>query len=185
MVGYAGSHGVANVLSTLVKAAQRLADRPVSFVMVGQGPEKAAAQAGAAEMGLTNIAWLPPVPRSVLPRLLARVDVAWLGWRRSRLYEMGVSSNKVLDYLLAARPVIQSGGADNDLVAESGCGLSVAAEDAAALAAGIERLLDAGPAERARLGQLGRAYVVQHYPYSAIAAAYLLATTPGVDLTNP
>ena len=44
VVGYAGAHGLANALGTLVAAAERLRGEPVSVVLVGQGPEKVCAR---------------------------------------------------------------------------------------------------------------------------------------------
>jgi hypothetical protein len=38
VIGYAGAHGVANALGSLLDAAGKLAETPATFVLVGQGP---------------------------------------------------------------------------------------------------------------------------------------------------
>ena len=51
-----------------------------------------------------------------------------LGWNRKLIYRFGVSPNKLFDYMMAGRPVIHAIEAPGDLVAESGCGLSIPPE---------------------------------------------------------
>src|ERR1035438_9112585 len=50
IIGYAGAHGVANALESIVRAAGLLVDSPVTFVLVGQGPEKHNLQVLAAKL---------------------------------------------------------------------------------------------------------------------------------------
>ena len=44
LVSYAGAHGIANALDSMLDAAALLRDEPVSWLVVGSGPEKAALQ---------------------------------------------------------------------------------------------------------------------------------------------
>ena len=67
IVGYAGSHGVPNALDTLLDVADRLRVRPVDFLLVGDGHEKARLVARAREMGLGSVRFLDPVPIPLPP----------------------------------------------------------------------------------------------------------------------
>ena len=173
LVGYAGGHALSNALDSLVEAAATLQDKSVSIVLVGGGAEKERLQRKSRELALSNIVFLPPVPRVMMPRLLQEFDACYLGWARSPLYRFGICPNKLLDYMMAAKPVIHAVEAANDLVAETGCGLSVPPEDPAAIAEAVARLLRQTPAERDALGRRGRDYVVANHDYSVLAKQFL------------
>jgi glycosyltransferase involved in cell wall biosynthesis len=174
VVAYAGSHGHTNALEVLIEAA-RLAGRTAGVVLVGTGPEKARLERIAVDTGASNVHFLSSIPRSALKSFLELVDVAYIGRRDSRIYDSGVSPNKLMDYMLARRPVVHSVGKTNDLVAESGCGRSVPPEDPKAVAEAFEWMREIGPVERARLGCLGREYVAARFPYQKVAKDYLEA----------
>src|SRR5262249_13132437 len=64
---YAGAHGTANNLETILEAAAALRDRPILFVFVGDGKEKAALQAAAERDGLTNVRFERAQPKDHMP----------------------------------------------------------------------------------------------------------------------
>jgi glycosyltransferase involved in cell wall biosynthesis len=173
IIVYAGSHGLANALDSLLQAARLLADEPVTFLMVGQGPEKAALQHVASQAGLSHVVFLPPVRKNAVPALLAAADALILCWRCIPIYRFGVSPNKLIDYMMAGRPVIHAIDAGNDMVAESGCGISVPPEDPQALAGAVRRLMQTPADERARMGENGRSYVLAHHDYRVLARRFL------------
>lgn len=173
IVGYAGGHGLANALDNLLDAAALLRRQPVAFVLAGAGPAKAALVRRAEREQLHQVCFLDSVPKAQIPALLAQFDVAYLGWRRQRLYRYGIAPNKLGDYMMAARPIIHAVDAGNDPVAEAGCGLTVAPEDPAALAAGLRTLLALDPASRAGMGARGRSYALTHLAYPLLAQRFL------------
>jgi glycosyltransferase involved in cell wall biosynthesis len=177
VVGYAGTHGIANALETLVDAAARLRDHPVAFVLVGGGPEKAALAQQAASLGLSNVHFFDPIPKAQVPALLAHFDLAYIGWRRQPLYRFGISPNKLIDYMMAARPILHAVEAGNDPVAEAGCGLTVAPEDPQAVADGVLALLSLDPEGRAALGQRGRRFALANHTYPVLGRRFLNAFT--------
>jgi glycosyltransferase involved in cell wall biosynthesis len=172
IVGYAGSQGLANALEYLIDAASELRDDPIGFVMVGQGSEKANLQARARALSLKNVLFLDPVKKPVIPALLSEMDGLYLGWRKSPLYRFGISPNKLFDYMMAGKPVIHSVEAANDIVAESRCGITVAPEDAPAIARAVRQLLSRDPQDRREMGERGTRYVLQHHTYDALAKRF-------------
>lgn len=173
IVGYAGSHGLANALDTLLDAADLLRAAPLAFVLAGTGPQKPQLQRHARTAGLHHVHFIDPLPRHCMPALLGAFDLAYLGWRRNPLYRHGISPNKLGDYMMAARAVVHAVDAANDPVADAGCGISVAPEDPAALAAAI-RCLAAMPAlSRQELGARGAAYARRHLDYTVLAQRFL------------
>jgi glycosyltransferase involved in cell wall biosynthesis len=175
IVGYAGSHGLPNALDTLLDAAALLREAPLHFVLVGDGHEKARLARRVADEGLANVSLLPPVPKAQIPTLLAGFDIAYIGWQRVPIYRFGIAPNKLMDYMMAGRPVLHSVEAGNDAVADAGCGLTVVPESASAVATGLQRLAALPAAEREAMGARGRAFVVAHHTYPVLAQRFIAA----------
>ncbi|QII83344.1 glycosyltransferase family 4 protein [Bordetella hinzii] len=173
VVLYAGTHGHANALDMLLQAMARLRQAPVGLMLLGSGPDKAALQAQARELGLERVVFADPVPRPAVQAVMTHVDAAYIGLRRSPLFAFGVSPNKLFDYMLAASPVIQAIESGNDIVRDAACGVSVPAEDPQALAQAILQLRDTPPAERRQMGARGRQYVLSHHDYPVLAQRFL------------
>lgn len=173
VLGYAGTHGVANGLDLLLDAAALLRDKPVTLVLVGQGPEKSRLERRATEMGLDNVVFLAPVAKRAIPSLLQRFDAAYIGWRRQPLYRFGISPNKLMDYMMGERVVVHSIEAGNDPVAESGCGISVTPENAQMIAQATLELMALSAETRRAMGKRGRDFVLAHHDYRVLAEKFL------------
>ncbi|MET0517346.1 MAG: glycosyltransferase family 4 protein [Burkholderiaceae bacterium] len=175
VLGYAGSHGLPNALDVLLDAARLLRDEPIAIVMVGGGHEKARLAERVRAEGLANVAMFDAIPKAQIPALLARFDIAYIGWQRTPIYRFGIAPNKLMDYMMARRAVLHSVEAGNDPVAEAGAGLTVAPEDAEAVAAGVRRLAALPAEELAAMGERGRAFVLAKHTYPVLAARFLRA----------
>ncbi len=173
VVGYAGSHGLANALDTLLDAAALVRQQPLAFVLVGDGLEKARLERRARELGLAQLYFAPPIPKAQIPALMARIDIAYLGWQRQPLYRFGIAPNKLIDYMMGGCPVLHAVEAGNDPVREAGCGLTVAPEDPAAVATGLAALLSMSKSERRALGERGRAYALAKLTYPVLGQRFL------------
>lgn len=176
-IGYAGAHGVANSLDTILDAAALLTSEPVAFFLMGQGPEKERLQALAKQRSLERVIFLPPAPKAAVPSFLAQMDGLCLTLQRQPLFRFGISPNKLMDYMMAERPVIQAIEAPNDMVAESGCGITVPPQDPRALADAVLRLMRISAEERAVMGRRGKAYVTANHDYSVLARQFIEAVT--------
>ncbi|MEM7308483.1 MAG: glycosyltransferase family 4 protein [Planctomycetota bacterium] len=127
-------------------AAQR--EEP-ALLVAGDGPEREALRARAERLGLRRVRFLGH--RSDKAELLAACDVFALP---SRLEGLGVAA---LEAMAAGRPVLATRvGGLAEAVADGETGLLVPADDSAALAAALGRLLADGPL-RERLGRAGPA----------------------------
>ncbi len=175
VVGYAGTHGTSNALETFLTAAQLMGDEKVAFVLVGDGPDKASLQRRVAAEQLANVCFIDPILKEQVPALLERFDVAYIGWRRQSLYRFGIAPNKLMDYMMAARPVLHAVEAGNDSVRDAGCGLTVAPEDPPVVAKGIRALLSLGEDERKAMGQRGKQFVLDNLTYPILAKRFLAA----------
>jgi glycosyltransferase involved in cell wall biosynthesis len=175
IVGFAGSHNMATALDTLLGAAALMRDDMVTFVLVGAGPEKERLRQRALNEGLENVCFLDPVAKEYVPALLASFDLAYIGLQRQPLYRFGVAPNKLIDYMMAACPVLYAIEAGNDLVREAGCGISVTAENAAALVQGIHAMRAMDSSQRRAMGLQGRRFALQHLTYPVLGQRFLKA----------
>lgn len=175
IIGYAGTHGISNALDTFLNAAKLMQGEKVAFVLVGGGPDKAILLQQAQAENLQNIYFIDPVKKEQIPALLQWFDVAYIGWRRQPLYRFGIAPNKLMDYMMAARPVLHAVEAGNDPVGEAGCGLTIAPEDPQAVAQGIRDLLARSEGEREAMGQRGREFVLKNLTYPILGQRFLRA----------
>ena len=169
---YTGTLGIPNQMETLVEAAERIQNRadapPIQFVLVGEGIRKAALQQMATEKKLTNMIFLPSVPKNEVAALLARADAFYLQFKDCALYQWGVSPNKLFDYLLAAKPILYAANVKTNPVQSENAGIALKPADAASLADAVVKLATMPEAERAAMGERGRSYVLAHHNFTAL-----------------
>ncbi len=109
----------------------------------------------------------------MIPSFLAAIDVAYIGWQRVPIYRFGIAPNKLMDYMMAAVPVLHGVEAGNDPVAEAGCGLTVAPESPEAVVQGLRRLAALSVEERRAMGARGRDFVTAHHSYAVLAQRFI------------
>lgn len=174
IVGYVGGHAISNALDTLLEAASLVqkSNPDVMFVLVGDGADKQRLRSKSSELALTNLVFLNPVPKKSVPALLNRMDFLYLGWHDNPLYRFGISPNKLMDYMMAAKPIIHSVNAANDFVADSNCGISVAPNSPSLVEGAIVTLLKLREEERHEMGVNGREFVLKHHNYKALAKKF-------------
>ncbi len=166
---YAGAHGMSNDLGVLLEAARLLAGRAdIRIVLLGDGKDKPDLMAQAERMGLQNVQFLPPAPKSQMGAALAGTDACIAILKPIPLYGT-VYPNKVFDYMAAGRPVILAiDGVIRQVVEEAGAGVFVPPGDPAALAEAIRALAD-DPEYARQMGRRGRQHVVAHFDRAELA----------------
>jgi glycosyltransferase involved in cell wall biosynthesis len=174
VVMYAGAHGLANGLDSILDTASILKQQGwserVVFRFVGDGPHKARLAERACTEGLDMVQFEPYVPRREIYSLLQEADAFVITLRDANLFSRyGVSPNKLFDYLASARPVIFAIDSLNNPVAESGGGITVPPEDPESMAQAIIRLANMSSQARWEMGLKGRRYVEQEYDYAKLA----------------
>jgi glycosyltransferase involved in cell wall biosynthesis len=175
-VTYAGAHGEANALETVVEAARLLEqiltssdddNRPI-FLLIGDGPEKAALEKRA--QGLHSIKLLPAVPKAQISDVLNASDALLITLRDVPLFRYAISPNKLFDYFAAAKPVIASVGGDvSHLVTEHGVGVGITPESSQELAGVVQKLANTPAEQLAAMGRAGRVLAEQRFSRKAVA----------------
>ena len=167
-------------IGTIVGAASELQNRgrsDITFALVGSSTNKSTWIQRVSELGLKNVTFPPPVPKDEIARVMRDADAFIYGVRDLPMYQYGISTNKLVDYLASGRPIIFSGRSTYDPVAETGAGFSVPPEDPAAVADAIERLVALSAAERATMGDRGHAYMLQYHHAPRLAERVLAHLT--------
>ena len=78
-----------------------------------------------------------------------------------------------MDYMMSAKPIIQAIEAGNDMVKDSGCGISVSAEDSKALAEAIRQMKEIPESKREEIGKNGQEYVKKYHDYKVLGKKFL------------
>jgi len=166
---YAGIHGLAQGLETIVETAHLLQDQPeFHFLLIGDGHKKAAITALAAQYQLPNLTLLPEHPREQIPDILSAADVALIPLRKLELFK-GALPSKIFDAWACQRPVLISvDGEARALVEQAEGGIFVPPEEPQRLAAALIELKN-NPGQRERMGQNGREFTVRSYSRAALA----------------
>ena len=169
---YAGAHGMSNDLQVVLQAAQTLQPREdIVLVLLGDGKDKPALVAQAAEMKLTNLVFLPPVAKQDMPQALAAADACIAILKPIPLYKT-TYPNKVFDYMAAGRPVVLAiDGVIRSVIEAAGAGIAVEPGNPAAMAQAIVALAGDRAAARA-MGLAGRAYLEKHFSRPDLAARF-------------
>lgn len=173
IVGFAGAHGIANSLYSLMDAVARLKDKNIDLVLVGTGPEKDNLQNYVINNSFVNIHFLPPVNKLAVPSLLKEMDILYIGLQKQSLFRFGISPNKLFDYMMAGKPVVQAIDAGNNIVKEADCGFCAEPDNIDDIAGAISRLKDLSSSERERLGKNGKSFVLKHHSYGVLAEEFL------------
>ena len=173
VVLYAGAHGMSNDLGVVLDAARILQAMPaLKVVFLGDGKEKTSLVAQAGEMGLTNVWFLPPVPKSGMPSALAGADACIAILKPLDAYKT-TYPNKVFDYMAAARPVaLAIDGVIREVVETAGCGIFVPPGDPNKLAETITLLAEDRDRSR-EMGLAGRRYLEESFSRTVIAGKLL------------
>ncbi|MEI6155246.1 MAG: glycosyltransferase family 4 protein [Deltaproteobacteria bacterium] len=172
--GYTGTLGIANAISYFIEAADLLKDKQnLQFVIVGHGILEKELKSIARRKSLNNVTFLPSVQKKYIPMLLSQMDTLHIAAPRSSLYRFGISPNKLMEYMMAEKPIINAIDAGNDPVEETQCGISVSPEDPEAVAQAVLELMDMSEDQRREMGLRGRRYVMENHDYRVLAHRFL------------
>lgn len=177
LVCHAGTIGKTNALEVLFETAKLMTANPdIHFLLVGDGDLKTHFQAATAD--LSNVSFAPAVPKAQVQSVIRCCDVTFFSTYPSKIWDYGLALNKLIDYMLAGRPIIGSYSGFPSMLNESGGGSFVPACDAAALHAEILRYAGLDPTERERIGMAARGWIVANRQYGDLARKYLDIVLP-------
>ncbi len=176
LIAYSGAIGAANDLDNILQAALLLKGQQVSFIIIGDGPKLAGLKKFSLTHKLDNVIFFNRIERKQLLKVLAKVDVLYIGLKKQPLFRFGISPNKIYDYMLTGKPIIQAIDAGNNPVIEAKCGFSIPAGNPTALVEVIKKIMQISENSKEtleKLGENGKKYVMKHHDYNVIAKTFL------------
>ncbi|MEE2779234.1 MAG: glycosyltransferase [Myxococcota bacterium] len=176
VVGYTGSFQAWHGLDVLVEAARHLGDRPVRFLLVGDGRRREEIEGRIQDAGLTDrFIFTGRVSYEAVPGLLSASDVCVAPFDPalhplSRRRGFALDPLKVFEYLAMGKPTITIRAGNIEALFTGGEHLSlVTPGDPQELADAIVWTMD-HPEEAAAAAELGRERVLAHHTWAAHAA---------------
>ena len=170
IVGYAGSLGIANAIKVILDVILITKnDENIHFVLVGNGSYVKIIREFILNNKLTNISLLDSIPKNEIPSLLKYFDICYVGFNKSSLYKYGTALNKLPEYFMSGKPILFSITSPHKPVNKAKAGLTVPAENPAAIVKAIYKLKKMSLIKRKQLGKNGQNYAIKNYDYEQIA----------------
>ncbi|WP_052229533.1 glycosyltransferase family 4 protein [Pseudomonas rhodesiae] len=171
-VVHAGTIGITNALEVFFEAAALMQDyADIEFLMIGDGALKSHYQEKYGH--LSNLVFAPKISRDMVQSALAKSDLLYFSVYASKVWHYGQSLNKVIDYMLAGKPVIASYSGYPSMINEADCGVYVPAGDVGSLVSGILEMKSKSAEELEEMGTRGRKWLLDNRNYPKLAQDYL------------
>jgi len=174
VVGYVGTLGMAHNIITILQVAQILREEHyLKFLIVGDGSEKKTLVHSAIGMGLTNVEFIDQQPKSVVPSIIASIDIGLVILKNQPLFK-GALPSKMFEYLILEKPVVVSVpyGETTQFVIKHNCGLVAEPENPQSLAEKILILIKDETLRR-NMGSNGRRITQMKYSRKELAQKML------------
>jgi len=168
IIGYSGTLGVSNALEYLMEASIALQNHSnIVFVVVGTGKEKEKLKKMVE--GNSNVLFLDSVPKVEVHALLKRFDACYLGWKKHKIYDYGIGSNKMPEYLMSGKPILHSYSGASDPISSAGAGFTFEAENTKELVINILKVLNMDEIKRSEIEIKSKKFVERNYRYDILA----------------
>jgi glycosyltransferase involved in cell wall biosynthesis len=172
VVAHVGSIGITNALDTFLECAEAMQDQPnIHFLIVGDGDLREAYREKYSH--LDNLTFGTKVTKAMVQTVLAKCDLLYFSVHVSRVWQYGQSLNKVIDYMMAGKPVVASYTGYPSMINEASCGTYVPAGDVLALKEEVIRYAQMDAQERQLIGARGKAWLLENRNYPKLAKEYL------------
>ena len=160
-IAFTGNIGTAQGLDILPKAAARLRDEKVKFVIVGDGRYQPEFERQIRERNVENkFVMIPRVPAERVPEILSACDAGFISFNKTPLWENTIPA-KLQSYMACGKAIIASAsGETKRVIDEAGCGICTEIGNAEALSDGIQELMELNSRE---LGKKSREYFEAHF----------------------
>jgi len=170
---YAGAHGMANDLDTILESAKILRNEEnIVFTLIGDGKEKPKLVEKAKSMQLSNVLFLPVIPKTEIPEALAAANACIAILKPIESFKT-TYPNKVFDYMAAGRPTILAiDGVIREVVEMAQAGIIVQPGNQHQIAEAIHTLVN-NPEKSVIMGMNGRNHVEKYYDRAQLTQKFV------------
>ena len=172
IIGYSGSFGITNALGLFINTIKQLnKNLDIYFVLVGSGDLKNEYIKQLSDCN--NVVFLPRIEQNQVKYILGKCDILYLSTKYSKVWQYGQSMNKVVEYMLAGKPIIASYSGYQSMINESKCGVFVKDENEIELINTILHFSNMRKTEREKIGKNGKNWIYDERVYSVLAIKYI------------
>ena len=170
-VCYTGLIGAANKVDVILDAMTMIKDKSIYLYLLGSGPLKDAFREKYKEH--SNIVFLDPIPKKEMIQFLRNYDLCVMAWRDMAIYDYGISPNKMIDYLVAGKPILNAYNGYRDILEEVNCGRYTSTNNPEMLAEEIVAFSNMDKETLEQMGNNGRQYVSERMNFSYLGKKLL------------
>ena len=173
LITYVGAHGVANNLSQLFDVAEKLKNKNLKFLLVGDGMKKNSLINTVKERNLNNIIFFDSVPKDLIFKYIMMSDVGLSILAKNDTFKT-IYSNKTFDYMLCKKPVLMViEGISMKLVNDAKCGICAEPENTTSIINAVNRFLSMKSSDLEQMGKNGYKYANKNFDRLKLAKSYI------------
>lgn len=168
IVLYAGNLGIAQNLTTILKAANELKTENILFLMVGSGPEEKLLKDFASKNELNNVVFTGLIPKEEMNQYLSIADCGLIPLKNIPVFERTIPS-KLFDYMSADLPILLGvKGEAKEILETAHAGIAFEPDDHNDLSKKIMYLKN-NENELSKLKGKGRNFIIEHFDRRKLA----------------
>lgn len=172
IIGYAGSLGITNALEPFINSVKNLKNnQDIHFMVIGNGDLKVRFEKELEDC--QNITFLPRTDQKNIKYFLQKCDILYLSTKKSKVWDYGQSMNKVVEYMLAGKPILAAYSGYPSMINEANCGWLID-NDADSLTETIINISKMTKSQLKEFGDRGKDWIIKNRSYSKLAKIYLM-----------
>ena len=172
VIGYAGSMGISNGMEIFMETISSMnIFQNIHFLLVGSGDLKEKYQKKLHKN--TNVSFLPRIDQNQVKYFLSACDLLYLSTQDCKVWDFGQSMNKVVEYMLAAKPIIATYSGYPSMINESACGVFVNSQNPEELRDVFLEYSKLSKDKLRQIGENGRKWIFENRTYSKLVMEYI------------
>ena len=116
---------------------------------------------------------MPRIEQNRVKYFLDKCDILYLSTEQSKRWEYGQSMNKLVDYMLSAKPIIASYSGYPSMVNEAHCGEFIKTTKPIDIKNALLDMVAMDSSKRDKLGQNGKKWIYANRQYKTLAKNYI------------
>ena len=129
VIGYIGTHGLAHGLDFILKCFKKVSNEKIHLLMIGDGAEKQNLMNQAKSSALSNVTFLPSVPKELIHKYIALTDITLVPLKRKDTFKTVIPS-KIFEASAMQKPILLGvEGEAKEIIEKYNAGLAYIPED--------------------------------------------------------
>ena len=142
IIGYVGTHGMAHGLDFILNSIEKVKDKNMHFLFIGDGSEKEKLLKLAKKINLKNITFLDPISKELVPEYLSITDISLVPLVKADNYKQVIPS-KIFESSAMHKPILLGvEGQAKKIIDKHNAGLSYEPENQDDFLAKLKKISD-------------------------------------------